>query len=115
MQSDLTMTGNFGQAAFNRRWRVKVQFHECGQVATPPPDCFQYVTGVSGQIRSFNFVRTDGEVRLSLRFGLAPGSLRPRRDHDLFFVISFFFRAVRVPGSAERIRVVTITRIRIRG
>ena len=53
---------SFGGQSFDRRWRIKVLFHECGSPRAGPPGCLQYLSGLTGQIRTFNFVRTDGNV-----------------------------------------------------
>lgn len=46
---------------FERRWNIKVTQFACGSLSAPPPGCLNYVTGVSGRVRSFNFV-VDGGV-----------------------------------------------------
>ena len=47
---------------FNRRWRIKVNQYTCGSTEGPPPECLNYLTGITGQVRSFNFVREDTNV-----------------------------------------------------
>ena len=51
--------------AFNRIWRIKVSQFTCGSIEAPPPGCMNYLTGITGQVRSFNFVRTDGPANVS--------------------------------------------------
>ena len=52
---DITITGMFTGSTFDRMWKVKVSQIECGALWAPEPGCVNYVTGVSGQVRSFNF------------------------------------------------------------
>lgn len=47
---------------FDRRYRIKVNQYTCGSLAAPEPGCLNYLTGISGQVRSFNFVREDRSV-----------------------------------------------------
>jgi len=44
------LTGSTG-----RTWKIKVSMIECGSRALPPGGCYQYLTGVTGQVRSHNF------------------------------------------------------------
>jgi len=36
-------------------WRIKVQQIECHSISKAPSDCYQYLTGISGSIESFNY------------------------------------------------------------
>ena len=36
-------------------FKIKIQQIECSSVAKAPNDCFQYFTGVSGRVQTFNF------------------------------------------------------------
>jgi len=42
-------------------WRIKVSQIECTSNARAPTDCVQYFTGISGEVKSFNF---DGGIQL---------------------------------------------------
>lgn len=42
-------------------WKIKVSQIECTSNARAPPDCVQYLTGISGEVKSFNF---DGGIQL---------------------------------------------------
>ena len=42
-------------------WKIKTTQIECSSNARAPTDCVQYFTGISGEIRSFNF---DGGIQL---------------------------------------------------
>ena len=37
------------------QWRIKVSQIECHSLAKAPNDCFQYFTGVAGEIQSLNY------------------------------------------------------------
>lgn len=41
--------------AFDRKWKVKVSQIPCNTDYSAPTDCLQYLTGVTGQIKSFNY------------------------------------------------------------
>ena len=60
---DITITGRTAGSTFsNRRWDVVLRQIPCGANYAPPVDCYQYLTGVSGQVRSFNYIPPNGEV-----------------------------------------------------
>ncbi|XP_037789212.1 uncharacterized protein LOC119584592 [Penaeus monodon] len=46
--------------SFDRKWKVKVTQIPCNTDYTAPSNCVQYYTGVSGQVRSYNFDLTTG-------------------------------------------------------
>lgn len=44
----------------SRTWKIKVSQIPCDSIVKPPHGCMQYHTGVTGQVRSFNFQATSG-------------------------------------------------------
>lgn len=49
---------------FNRRFRYKVSYIECGKSWTPDAGCKQFLIGLSGEAKSYNF---DGGHHLNLQ------------------------------------------------
>merc|ERR1711892_896663 len=43
-----------------RTWKIKVSMIECGSLSLPPTGCLQYHTGITGTVRSFNFLAPTG-------------------------------------------------------
>ena len=51
-----------GGTAFQRNWDIKISQYQCNdyEYLGGPPDCLQYHTGATGNIKSFNFGTTTG-------------------------------------------------------
>merc|ERR1711993_113977 len=47
-----------GTASTVATWRIKVNQIECSSTSKAPTDCFQYLTGISGGIKSLNYPTT---------------------------------------------------------
>ena len=43
------------QVAFTRSWRIRITQHTCDSPESAPEGCLQYLTGISGNISSFNW------------------------------------------------------------
>ena len=52
----------FGGGVFNRRFRYKVSYIECGKSWTPDAGCQQFLMGLAGVAVSYNF---DGRHHLN--------------------------------------------------
>ena len=42
-------------ASFDRVWQIRVDQISCGEAWAPPSGCAQYHTGLSGNVKSFNY------------------------------------------------------------
>jgi hypothetical protein len=51
-----TITFSFTGTTGTRKYDMKISQIECGATTAPPDGCLQYYTGVSGQIKTFNFL-----------------------------------------------------------
>ncbi len=51
----ISVTHTLTASTFERYFRFKVSYIPCYTRYTPPAGCLQYVTGVSGDLKSFNF------------------------------------------------------------
>ena len=62
--ADMTITNTFDTTTtFARKWLIKVSQIECDSTALPPePSCYQYFTGTSNIVKSFNFDSTSSTV-----------------------------------------------------
>jgi len=56
LSADASLSAVISQGA---TWKIKVQQVLCSSRALPPTGCLQYHTGISGQVRSFNFLVSD--------------------------------------------------------
>ena len=63
MPSTVMGTHTF-MGTFNRRFRYKVSYIDCGKSWTPDPGCRQYLFGLSGVATSYNY---DGGHHLNLQ------------------------------------------------
>ena len=65
--TDLTVAFAGSATGTNRNWNVKVSYIHCDSEYLVPTGCGQYLTGVSGNVKSFNFdVTTAAEVWIEL-------------------------------------------------
>ena len=53
--SDQTLSFTIATTSTVATWRIKVNQIECWSTSKAPSDCFQYFTGISGQIQSLNY------------------------------------------------------------
>ena len=62
--ADMTITNTFDTTTtFARKWLIKVSQIECDSTNLPPePSCYQYFTGISNTVKSFNFDSTSSTV-----------------------------------------------------
>ena len=56
--STATVTFTFSGASTTRTWEIKTTQIPCGASYAPPDGCFQYHTGLTGRITTFNFLET---------------------------------------------------------
>ena len=59
IDSDPEMLITTSGASFDRLWQIRVDQIPCGAAWAPPSGCAQYHTGLSGNVRSFNYGTSD--------------------------------------------------------
>ena len=55
-------------ASFDRVWQIRVDQISCGVSWAPPPGCAQYHSGVTGNMRSFNYGISDDYHHLAEQY-----------------------------------------------
>jgi hypothetical protein len=61
--SSQTLTFTISSSTSGTSWKVKIAQIECGSTSKAPNDCYQYFTGISGRVKSFNYGSTNLQIQ----------------------------------------------------
>jgi len=81
---DASIEISLGASTEARKWSIRVTQIECGKSWAPPPNCFQYLTGVSGTFKSFNYDDSNDVFTNSQMYGIC---LRREKNYCGYSVV----------------------------